>query len=281
MTNQQTATAFAPGHLTLLFSVIRGDEPRATGSRGAGVNIDAGVRTTVSPGDGTTYNGASIDLEPVDRVLDAIGVDAAVDIESPLPLGAGFGASGAATLATAIAANAAFDCAASENELIAHAHVAEVKSGTGLGDVVAQARGGVPLRLEPGPPPVGRLDGIPARGRVEYLVLGEVETRQVLAGDVAHLSRAGERALTSVTASPTLDRLFEAGWGFSREAGLVDAELEAVVEAVHDAGGLAAIGHLGRTVVALDDGLTRAGYDPVVTAINATGATIVGGDSHR
>lgn len=281
MTDEPSATAVVPGHLTLLFSVVRDDDPRATGSRGAGVTLEAGVQTTVSPGTRTTFNGEPIEIEPVDRVLDVLGVDSAVDIETPLALGAGFGISGAATLGAAIAANAAFECSATENELVTYAHVAEVESGTGLGDVVAQARGGIPLRLEPGAPDVGRLDGIPARTRVEYLVLGEVETREVLAGDITDLSEAGERALEAVRTSPTVETLFEAGWRFSVEAGLTDDELSAVVEDVHDVGGRAALGHLGRTVVALEDGLSSVGYVPEVTAVDPTGATLIGGSAHR
>lgn len=281
MTDQPSATAVVPGHFTLLFSVVRGDEPRSTGSRGAGVALDVGVQTTVTSGTGPTFNGEAIEIEPVERVLAALGVDAAVHIQTPLALGAGFGVSGAATLGAALAANAAFGCSATENELVTIAHVAEVESGTGLGDVVAQSRGGIPLRLEPGAPDIGRLDGIPARTRVEYLVLGEVETREVIAGDVDALSEAGERALDAVRASPTLETLFEAGWRFSIEADLVDDELRTIVEDVHDVGGKAALGHLGRTVVALDDGLTAAGYDPQVTAVDATGATLVEGEPCR
>jgi len=83
---------------------------------------------------------------------------------------------------------------APENELIRIAHEAEVGRGTGLGDVVAQARGGVPIRLEPGAPGVGELDGIPADARVEYVTFGELSTEDVLGGDTAALSGRRGRA---------------------------------------------------------------------------------------
>ncbi len=91
-------------------------------------------------------------MEAVERVLDALRTTATVTAETPLPLGSGFGVSGGLALGTALAANAVFGHGLSYNELVTIAHGAEVQSGSGLGDVVAQARGGVPLRLEPGGP---------------------------------------------------------------------------------------------------------------------------------
>lgn len=58
-------------------------------------------------------------------------------------IGSGFGVSGAATLATALAANEAFSLEWTREELVEAAHVAEVEAGTGLGDVFVQARGGL------------------------------------------------------------------------------------------------------------------------------------------
>ncbi len=268
-------TAFVPGHLTLFFSVVRTDDPVSTGSRGCGVTIQEGVYTSVEPGSGVTCNGEPIEMEPVDRLLDALGVSASVRIETTLDLGTGFGVSGAATLGTALVANDMFKCGLTENELIRYAHIAEVEAGTGLGDVVAQARGGVPIRLEPGAPGEGELDGVPARPRIEYLSLGSVSTSAVITGDVSTLSEAGHRALDGLLVEPSIERAFELGWSFTREAKLFDDEVTSIIEAVHEMGGYASVGHLGRTVVALGDGLSRAGFDPTVTAVDPSGGTML------
>jgi pantoate kinase len=270
----EAATAFVPGHVTAFFSVHRDESAARSGSRGAGLTLTDGVTTTITPGERrVTLDGEPTTLPAVEGVLDELGVAARVELDSDLPLGTGFGVSGAAALGTALATNAVFDCARSENELLALAHVAEVEAGSGLGDVVAQARGGVPLRVEPGAPPHGRLDGVPAGGRVEYLALGELSTASVLDGDTAALSAAGERALAAVRESPTLPRLVDSGRQFAAAAGLLTEDVEEILLDVDDAGGRASMAMLGRSVFALDTGLSDAGYDPAVCAIHQAGAT--------
>lgn len=272
-----TATAFVPGHVTAFFSVHRTGDPETTGSRGAGLALSDGVRTTVEPSARTTVhlNGREVDMPPVERVLDALEATASVRIETPLPIGSGFGVSGGATLGAALAADATFDGGHSDNELIHAAHVAEVESDTGLGDVVAQARGGIPIRLEPGGPDAGRLDGLPARPRIEYVAFGELSTESVIAGDVERLSAAGERALSTLRTGPTLPRLFAAARTFAREADLLTPRVETAIQAVGDAGGEAAMAMLGETVIALGDGLTAAGYDPAVCRVDPRGGTLL------
>jgi pantoate kinase len=217
-----------------------------------------------------------IEIEAVERVLDALEASTRVRVrvETDLPLGTGFGVSGAAALGTALATNTALDRRLSENELVAVAHGAEVQAGTGLGDVVAQARGGVPLRLEPGAPQVNELDAIPARARVEYLVYGELDTAEILAGDTDALTEAGQRALAAVVSEPTLKTFMRASRQFSREAGLLTDRVREVVTDVGEAGGSAAMGMLGETVVALDTGLSDAGYEPSVCRVHPSGATV-------
>jgi pantoate kinase len=266
------ATAFVPGHVTGFFSTHQHDDPALAGSRGGGVALSHGVETTVTEGSGLTLNGDPIDVEPVDRVLGALGVEARVACETPLPLGAGFGVSGAMALGTALAASAAGGLARSENDLVTLAHRAEVESGTGLGDVVAQARGGVPLRLEPGAPGHGAMDGVPGRSRVEYLALGELSTEDVLAGDTSTLSAAGERALSRVRATPTVSAFVGASRAFAEEAGLLTHDLRDVLAAVDDAGGTASMAMLGETAFCLGTGLTDAGYDPETCRIHPPGA---------
>ena len=295
--SSQRATAFVPGHVTALFSAHPDDDPAAAGSRGAGVALTDGVTVRVSPaddaesvtGDGGTSDVAAtgadvrettIDGEPgsigaVDDALAELGVAADVAVETDLPIGAGFGVSGAAALGTALAANDAFDRGRSENELVRIAHAAEVGRGTGLGDVVAQARGGVPIRLEPGAPGVGELDGVPATARVEYVTFGELSTERVLGGDTETLSAAGEEALDRLRADPRLPTLMDAARAFAREADLLVPEVAEAIAAVESAGGEAAMAMLGRTVFALDTGLSDAGYDPEACRVDAAGARLV------
>jgi pantoate kinase len=274
MSEQSTATAFVPGHVTGFFSAHRTDDPTTTGSRGGGLTLSDGVRVRVDAA-GTTrvvLDGERVEMEPVGHVLDAFDATAHVTVESDLPVGSGFGVSGAAALGTAYASNTVFDGERSENDLVRLAHVAEVVAGTGLGDVVAQAHGGVPIRVEPGAPGHGVLDGVPTSSRVEYVTFGELSTAEIIEGDTTRLSRAGERALADLRERPTLPHLMWLSRRFAREAGLLVPEVEAAVDAVTDAGGEAAMAMLGRSVFALGTGLSDAGYDPQVCETYPSGA---------
>ena len=273
------ATAFVPGHITGFFSAHPDPEPARAGSRGAGLALSDGVRVTVSRGSGIRLNGEAVDIASVETVVDQLDVAARIEAETPLPIGSGFGASGAVALGTALAANAAFDCERTENELVELAHCAEVDAGTGLGDVVAQARGGLPIRLEPGGPRHGALDGLPARPRIEYVTFGELSTETVLSGDTDRLSVAGRTALDDLLAEPTVDRLVGASRAFAAEAGLLTDDVRGAIEAVEAAGGQAAMAMLGRTVFATDTGLSDAGYEPAVCGIDAAGGRLVDHDT--
>ena len=272
----EAAKAFVPAHVTAFFSVHRHDDPAKAGSRGAGITLSDGVTVEVEPAPDTrlSIEGDSAAVPPVERVLDALGVTARVGIAPELPIGAGFGVSGAAALGTALAANRAAECGYTENELIGMAHVAEVEAGTGLGDVVAQARGGIPIRLEPGAPGHGELDGVPETARIEYVSFGDLPTAEVIAGDTAPLSAAGESALGDLRTRPTLPDLFVLGREFAREADLLVPEVATAIGAVTDAGGEATMAMLGRTVVALGTGLTEAGYDAAACRVHPGGATL-------
>ncbi|EMA01553.1 pantoate kinase [Haloferax denitrificans] len=270
------ATAFVPGHVTGFFSAHPADDPAVAGSRGAGLTLSHGVTVTVEPAQETTVSldGEAVEMPPVADVLRALGVTAAVDAESDLPLGAGFGVSGAMALGTALAANAVFGCGRSENELVTLAHVAEVRAGTGLGDVVAQARGGMPVRVEPGAPDYGRMDGIPARPEIEYVAFGGLSTADVLSGDTTALTAAGETALEALRAEPTLDRFVAESRRFARDADLLTDRVEAAIEDVRAAGGDGSMAMLGETVFAVGSGLSDAGYDPERCRVHPAGSTL-------
>jgi pantoate kinase len=67
----------------------------------------------------------------------------------------------------------------------------------------------------------------------------------------------------------------DAARGFAREADLLVPEVAEAIDAVDAAGGEAAMAMLGRTVFALDTGLSDAGYHPEACRIHAAGARLV------
>ncbi|WP_416838868.1 pantoate kinase [Haloferax sp. DFSO52] len=270
------ATAFVPGHITGFFSAHPDDDPAIAGSRGAGVTLSHGVTVTVEPAAETvvTLGGETLEMEPVSSVLQRLGVTASVHAESELPLGSGFGLSGAMSLGTALAANTVFSCERSENELVTVAHESEVEAGTGLGDVVAQARGGLPIRIDPGAPGHNRMDGIPARPHIEYVTFGGLSTADILGGDTTTLTAAGETALDALMERPTVDRFLSESRQFARDANLLTDRVETAIEDVHAAGGDAAMAMLGETVFAVGTGLSDAGYEPKRCRVHPAGAMV-------
>ena len=270
------AQAFVPGHVTGFFTSNPDTNPTKAGSTGAGVTLSDGVTVTVRAADSTAVflNDVELEIEAVERVLGALDVRAEVSAVTDLPLASGFGVSGAMALGTALASNQAFDRRLSQNELVTIAHGAEVQAGTGLGDVVAQAHGGVPIRLEPGGPQHNLLDAIPVRGRFEYHVIGNLSTDEVLSGDTELLTEAGEQALSELVTEPTIERFMRASRTFSRESDLLTPAVQEVIGDVTEAGGDAAMAMLGETVFALGTGLSDAGYNPGVCRIHPAGATL-------
>lgn len=270
------AQAFVPGHLTGFFTTHSDTDPTRAGSQGGGIALSTGVTVTVHPAEQVevVLNGSTVEMAAVERVLETLKTRAVVRGVTDLPLASGFGVSGAMALGTALSCNAAFDRQLSTNELVTVAHGAEVQAGTGLGDVVAQARGGVTVRLEPGGPHHNVLDGIPANRRVEYLTLGDLPTADVLGGNTDPIDEAGTQALSAVVEEPTMDSFMRASRRFSRESGLLTTDVREVILDANEAGGQAAMAMLGKTVFALDSALSEAGHDPTVCQVHHAGATL-------
>ena len=273
---REEATAFVPGHITGFFSAHPDDDPTKAGSRGAGLTLSDGVEVSVRRADepSVRLDGEPVEIEPVRTVLETLEAPARVEAISSLPIGAGFGVSGATALGTALAANIVFERALSYNELVTIAHGAEVQAGTGLGDVVAQAHGGVPIRLEPGAPAHNVIDAVPERARVEYVSFGELSTAEVITGDTDQLTAAGQESLSLLVDEPTLSSFIYASRRFAREAGLLTSDVRAALEDVTTVDGQASMAMLGNTVFALGTGLSDAGYDPSVCSTHTAGAIL-------
>ena len=277
----EPARAFVPGHAAGFATVDRHDDPTKAGARGAGLALSAGVTVTVRPAEerSVELDGEPVDLDAVERVLDTLEARVAVHGASDLPRGAGLGVSGGMALGTALATNRALDRGLSVNELVTVAHGAEIQAGTGWGDVVGAARGGAPVRLEPGGPHENVVDAIPEPARVEYHVLGEAGSDTATGGSEAlpvagdELTAAGERALSAVVRDPTLSTFMEASRRFVRETGLLTDRARGVIEDVAAAGGSATMTASGETVLALGSGLSEAGYDAGACRLHP-GATV-------
>ena len=147
-----SAKAFAPANISCIFKVYENKNPRWMGSYGIGFTLNEGVVASTSRAKMTevVFNNKPINFPTVKSLIKKLTREKIrVYIKTKLPLGCGFGLSGASTLATAYVLNRLLKLKKSNKELAIIAHTAEVENRTGLGDVVNQYYGGFCLKLKP------------------------------------------------------------------------------------------------------------------------------------
>jgi len=290
-----TREAFCPGHVTALFYAPEpGPSPESTGSRGAGFCVSKGARARVS-----AINGGRGGVSPVGDtriapvVATALGgylelsdgsVELQLELDLELPVGHGFGMSGAMTLAALTAAEGELGLAGDDgSRLLALAHSAEVEGRTGLGDVVAQWGGGIDLRVRQGIPPSGEVLRREEGGQILLAWSGiPLHTRSVLSdpGARERLKSAALPLLDDMDAAPSMDRLLEAGWAFAREAGLAGEAVERMV-GICSRHGRASQVMLGNSVFATGDleamgeALTAEGFSWTIVEFDNRGVRLL------
>lgn len=255
---ERTAVAFAPGHISGYFRRIDGDTPRTIGSCGAGLVIDHGVTATVRSAEQTSV--VITDHLPtgdllnrygsglIEELLDSFGVSAAVETVADLPIGAGFGMSAAAILATLTAANSVFDLGLAECDIAERAHALEVSRNTGLGDVAAAAGGGLAVRTAPG------IAGVAARmfpdADLCTVTFGSIFTPDIISSpeQMRRVSAAFQDRLPENFAE-----FMENSRQFAEASGLIPQEIRPVLAACDDAGIPASMTMLGCGVFATGD----------------------------
>ena len=253
------AKAFAPGNLSCVFKVIPHPEATKMHSLGMGFTITEGVVVTVSQHPSQTavrFNDSEIHFPTVLSVLQKLTPEPMkVDIDSPLPLGCGFGLSGAASLATAYALNALLGLGKSEEELAMTAHVAEVENRTGLGDVCAQYHGGCLVKLKRGYPLAAERLPIPAQP-IYYRYFSSIQTKTILesAERRARINQAADetlQALEKLTESDVVDfnACIRLSKQFSQNSGLLeDTRVQETIRKIEESGGVASMIMLGNAV---------------------------------
>lgn len=239
--------AHAPGSVTGLFAPAV-EEGGAGGGASFATEDGVVVEVTEAAETAVTVEGEPAPFEPVERVLAALDVSAAVDVRPEVPLGHGFGASGAATLATALAANERFGLGRPREALVEASLEAEVAAGTGRSDVIIQDRGGLLWNTGVG---INRKE---LDVRVEYATAGSITTSEMLADEafMATASRIGFEQLARFDERPTLRSLAECSRAFLRETGIATPFVEREIERVEAAGGAAGMALFGETVFAVD-----------------------------
>lgn len=251
---------WAPGNISLLFKVMPDPLPAKMGSLGAGFTVNEGAAVTVSQAIKTTisYNNEPIILPTVIQVVEKMTAEPlTIAITSSLPLGSGFGISGAAALATAYAVNALLNVKKKPLELAIIAHTAEVQNKTGLGDVGNQWHGGCCVKFVTSA--LFQMERLPFTGTTVYVrSWGKIPTPEILSNAtlLKTIDAAGDQVLAGLkkqihTPSFSFADLLDMSNIFTRESGLISyaPHAQKIIQKIKNGGGHAAMIILGDAVV--------------------------------
>ncbi len=249
---------FSPASVTCFFSPKIGASASDTCSNGCAINLEQGVQARVQAASTTEifFNGQNKSIAPVEYVIQRLSPEPVkISLESPLPLGCGFGLSAASCLSAALVIVKHYNLNLDRAELGNLAHEAEVIYKTGLGDVASQLCGGIVYRrCETGPLDSEQL-AIAAQP-VYFRIFDELETAKVLTNSqlVHRVAQTGKKAtewLVDNIGNLTLADILSHSHAFAQDAGLINNEaVKNCINAVLAQGGQATMIMLGQGVIA-------------------------------
>jgi pantoate kinase len=269
----EEATAFAPCHITGVFQIFdQSADALLAGSKGAGVSLDLGAKTTVKVKKGSKYNlkvsinnhtanSAQVSGRVVDAFLsrfsDTTPFEISVEHHIEAPIGAGFGTSGAAALSLALALNEASGLGMSKLEAAQIAHIAEVECKTGLGTIIAETFGGFEVRVKPGAPGIGEIKrlSVPDDTLVACHVFGPLSTRESLTNPEtrARINRFGGELVKELANAPTIINFMKLSRQFAEHVGLITEKVRGILDAADKAGMVCSMPMFGESAFTVTD----------------------------
>ena len=258
-----SSKAFAPGNLSCIFKVYPNSDPSQMGSMGLGFTINEGVIVEVNKthpstgsgqGENIFFNNEPINFPTVASIITTLTTEAIeVKITSQLPLGSGFGLSGASGLATTYALNELLGLNKPNKELAIVAHMAEVVNKTGLGDVTNQYFGGMLVKNKPNSEFI--VKSLPLVNCPVYCkYISKLSTPSILTNPklIDTINQAGQEALKKINQlnSLSLGEIFTISKEFALQSGLLqDKEVKQLIEKIEEQNGHASMIMLGNAVM--------------------------------
>ena len=261
------AKAFSPAHITGFFKAeLDGKEPNQLGSLGAGFSIQKGVKTTVNVRSKTEHdiNNYAIkvkgfntgDIRVSEYVLNEFLLDGKyfdVTHEIDVPVGYGFGCSGAVALSLAIALNDALKYGYTKTKVAQIAHKAEIKCQTGLGDVLASYHGGFEIRTKSGAPGVGEVQRINPKEKLEVVIIcfNPISTKKFLKEKISLINGLGGKMVQKLVKSQDMDEFQDMSIKFAQYIHVITPKMNKVIKDLHDNGIKCGIALFGETIFSL------------------------------
>ena len=261
------AKAFSPAHITGFFKAeLDGKEPNQLGSLGAGFSIQKGVKTVVNVRSKTEHdiNNYAIrvkgfntgDIRVSEYVLNEFLLDGKyfdVTHEIDVPVGYGFGCSGAVALSLAIALNDALKYGYTKTKVAQIAHKAEIKCQTGLGDVLASYHGGFEIRTKSGAPGVGEVQRITPKEKLEVMIIcfNPISTKKFLKEKISLINGLGGKMVQKLVKSQDMDEFQDMSIKFAKYIHVITPKMNKVIKDLHDNGIKCGIALFGETIFSL------------------------------
>ena len=261
------AKAFSPAHITGFFKAeLDGKEPNQLGSLGAGFSIQKGVKTTVNVRSKMEHdiNNYAIrvkgfntgDIRVSEYVLNEFLLDGKyfdVTHEIDVPVGYGFGCSGAVALSLAIALNDALKYGYTKTKVAQIAHKAEIKCQTGLGDVLASYHGGFEIRIKSGAPGVGEVQRINPKEKLEVVIIcfNPISTKKFLKEKISLINGLGGKMVQKLVKSQDMDEFQDMSIKFAKYIHVITPKMNKVIKDLHDNGIKCGIALFGETIFSL------------------------------
>lgn len=251
--------AFAPGHISGFFAPFFSQQGfEHSGSLGAGVSVSLGATSQVNIAQSTMLqievkiNGkpspALVTKRSIQYLLGGSPLHIRIKTKLDLPMGQGFGMSGAGALSAVLATAKLLNL--SSSDAVAAAHNAEVELRTGLGDVIGSAFGGFEIRRSAGLPPWGVIEHIPGENQILLAVVGNKIKTSYILNDKEKLSRIssiGRLCTKQLLEHPSVDHFFELSQEFSIKTTLLHPRVREVLEQVSKQG-IGSMAMLGNAV---------------------------------
>jgi pantoate kinase len=254
--------AFSPAGISSFFEICDTTpsgkpilDPRKIGARGGGFALEKGVLTQVDlkkskePSLQIAINGkhapeAETTKTVVEMLLQEHGNSCNVTVRHKVdvPIAAGFGTSAGGALGTALALSKLLKVNLTMSQIGQIAHIAEVKSHTGLGTVGPLLVGGCCLTVEPGAPGHSLIDRLPTLPH-HRLVTGfhkALSTKELLALPKIRqrVNSIGRQTLDKILTDPSLGNFLAAAREFAIETGLASSKIAHLFEVAEEAGAI-------------------------------------------
>ncbi|MFX1576591.1 MAG: hypothetical protein ACFFCF_05415 [Promethearchaeota archaeon] len=257
-------SAFCPAGISSFFQAVTPEMPPQemeaayrVGAKGGGFILEKGVytHTQVESADSNqievTINGkkapdAKVTHEVCQLLLSQVDENFCIHIdhEVEVPIGAGYGASAAGAVSTAMTLSRLLGMNLTLNRIGQFAHFAEIRCATGLGTVSGVLRGGMILILEAGAPGYDRVDWLPfdASYRIVTGSFAPISKKDIIFSKetLVAVNREGQGVLKQILGNPDPVRFMRLCSGFAKKIGFLSQRIAKVLKVVLDAGALGA-----------------------------------------